>query len=59
MTGPPPAGAAASGMPRYYVTTDHFRPVAEVRDSVTGKVLSTVTLPRRIDPKDVPDRGGR
>ena len=40
VAGPPPAGAAVSGMPPYYVTADHFRPVAEVRDSVTGKVLS-------------------
>ena len=38
-------------MPRYYVTTDHFRPVAEVRDSATGKLLATVALPRTIDPK--------
>lgn len=48
---PPPPSAAAAGMPRYYVTVDHFRPVAEVRDAVTGKVLSMVPLPRRIDPK--------
>jgi hypothetical protein len=48
---PPPARAAIAGMPRYYVTVDHFRPVAEVRDSRTGKVLATVALPRRIDPK--------
>jgi hypothetical protein len=48
---PPPAGAAVAGMPRYYVTVDHFRPVAEVRASATGKVVSTVPLPRRIDPK--------
>ena len=51
MTGPPPATAAVAGMPRYYVTADHFRPVAEVRDSATGKVLTTVVLPHRIDPK--------
>ena len=51
VTGPPPAAPRPSGMPRYYVTTDHFRPVAAIRDSATGKVLSTVTLPRRIDPK--------
>jgi hypothetical protein len=38
-------------MPRYYVTVDHARPVAEVRAAATGKVLSTVPLPRRIDPK--------
>jgi hypothetical protein len=48
---PPPAGAAVAGMPRYYVTVDHVRPVAEVRASATGKVLNTVPLPRRIDPK--------
>jgi hypothetical protein len=48
---PPPAGAAVAGMPRYYVTVDHSRPVAEVRGSATGKVLNTVPLPRRIDPK--------
>ena len=48
---PPPAGAAAAGMPRYYVTVDHARPVAEVRAAATGKVLRTVALPRRIDPK--------
>jgi hypothetical protein len=52
LTGPPPARAAVSGMPRYYVTTDHLRPVAEVRDSATGKVLATVALPRTIDPKE-------
>jgi hypothetical protein len=51
VTGPLPAGDAVSGMPRYYVTTDHFRPVAEVRDSATGKLLATVALPRTIDPK--------
>jgi len=51
VTGPPPATAAMAGMPRYYVTADHFRPVVQVRDSATGKVLTTVVLPRRIDPK--------
>jgi hypothetical protein len=48
---PPPASTAIAGMPRYYVTVDHFRPVAGVRAAATGKVLSTVPLPRRIDPK--------
>ena len=48
---PPPARTAAAGMPRYYVTVDHLRPVAEVRAAATGKILSTVPLPRRIDPK--------
>jgi hypothetical protein len=48
---PPPASAAVAGMPRYYVTVDHFRPVAEIRATATGKILSTVPLPRRIDPK--------
>ena len=47
----PPAAAAVSGMPRYYVIADHFRPVASVRASSTGKLLATVALPRTIDPK--------
>ena len=51
VTAPLPARAAVSGMPRYYVTTDHVRPVAEVRDSATGKTLSVVRLPGGIDPK--------
>jgi hypothetical protein len=51
VTGPPPAGAALSGMPPYYVTADHGSPVAEVRDSVSGKVLSAVPLPQGIEPK--------
>ena len=51
VTGPPPAHAAVSGMPPYYVTTDHGRPVAEVRDSSSGKTLSVVRLPQGIDPK--------
>jgi hypothetical protein len=51
VTGPPHAGAAVSGMPRYYVTTGHFRPVASIRASATGKLLATVALPRTIDPK--------
>jgi hypothetical protein len=48
---PPPVGAAVEGMPRYYVTVDHLRPVAEVRAAATGKILFTVPLPRGIDPK--------
>ena len=48
---PPPANTAVAGMPRFYVTVDHFRPVAKVRASATGKVLTTVSLPSRIDPK--------
>jgi hypothetical protein len=48
---PPPASAAVAGMPRYYVTVDHLRPVAEVRAAATGKTLSTIPLPRGIDPK--------
>jgi hypothetical protein len=51
VTGPPPAGAAASGMPPYYVTADHGSPVADVRDSVSGNTLSAVPLPPGIDPK--------
>lgn len=48
---PPPARAAVSGMPRYYVTADHGRPVGEVHDAMTGKTLSVVPLPGGIDPK--------
>ena len=48
---PPPARAAVSGMPRYYVTADHGRPVGEVRESASGKTLSSVLLPNGIDPK--------
>ncbi len=48
---PPPARAAVSGMPRYYVTAGHGRPVAEVRDAASGKTLSVVPLPGGIDPK--------
>jgi hypothetical protein len=48
---PAPARAAVSGMPRYYVTADHGRPVGEVRDSASGKTLSVVPLPGGIDPK--------
>jgi hypothetical protein len=47
----PAARAAVVGMPRYYVTADHGRPVAQVRDSATGKILSVVRLPGGIDPK--------
>jgi hypothetical protein len=47
----PSASAAVSRMPPYYVTADHGRPVAEVRDSATGKVLSVIPLPAGIDPK--------
>jgi hypothetical protein len=48
---PPPARAAVSGMPRYYATADHGHPVAEVRDSASGKALGVVPLPGGIDPK--------
>jgi hypothetical protein len=48
---PPPAPAAVSGMPPYYITVDHGRPVAEVRDSATGKTLSVIRLPNGIEPK--------
>lgn len=48
---PAPASSADAGMPRYYVIADHARPVAEVRDSKTGKVLRAVPLPPGIDPK--------
>jgi hypothetical protein len=48
---PQRAPAAEAGMPPYYVIADHGRPVAEVRGSKTGKILTAVTLPARIDPK--------
>ena len=51
VTGPPPARAAVSGMPPYYVITNHNRPVAQVRDSSSGKALSVVRLPPGIAPK--------
>jgi hypothetical protein len=51
VTGPPPAQAAVSGMPPYYVSVGHDSPVAEVRDSASGKTLSAVPLPQGIDPK--------
>jgi hypothetical protein len=51
VTGPPPPGAADRGMPPYYVTADHSRPAAYIRDSRTGKILSVMPLPRGIDPK--------
>jgi hypothetical protein len=47
----PPAPAAVSGMPRYYVTADHGHPAAQIRDSATGKTLCVVPLPGGIDPK--------
>jgi hypothetical protein len=36
---PQPRADADAGMPPYYVIADHGRPVAEVRDSKTGKIL--------------------
>jgi hypothetical protein len=48
---PPSPPAAVSGMPRYYVTADHGRPAAQIRDSLTGKTLRVVPLPGGIDPK--------
>jgi len=48
---PPPAAAAVAGMPRFYVTMNYSRPAAEVRAAATGRILSAVALPRRIDPK--------
>ena len=38
-------------MPRFYVTMNYSRPAAEVRAAATGRILSAVALPRRIDPK--------
>jgi hypothetical protein len=47
----PPPSAATEGMPPFYLVADHFGPVADVRDSATGQVTSTVPLPAAIDPK--------
>ena len=51
VTTAPPAPAAARGMPQLFVVADHGRPVAVVRDSVTGRPVSTVDLPAGTDPK--------
>jgi hypothetical protein len=48
---PQPARAADAGLPPYYVIADHNRPVAEIRRSATGKLLSRVPLPPGTDPK--------
>lgn len=48
---PGPAAVADAGMPPYYVVADHGRPVAEVRDAKTGKILTAIPLPPGIDPK--------
>jgi len=47
----PSASGAAQGMPPFYVVTDHFHTAAYVRDSATGRLLSTVRLPAGTDPK--------
>jgi hypothetical protein len=47
----PSVSAAAQGMRPFYVVTDHFRLAAYVRDSATGRLLSTVVLPAGTDPK--------
>ena len=51
VTAAPPAPAAARGMPPFYVVADHTRPVAAVRASATGQIVSTVRLPAGTDPK--------
>jgi hypothetical protein len=51
VTKAPPASAAARGMPPFYVVADHNRPVADVRDSATGRLVGTVPLPAGTDPK--------
>ncbi len=51
VTTPPPAAVAAQGMPPFYVVADLGRPVADVRDSATGRLLSAVRLPAGTDPK--------
>jgi len=48
---PASTAAAEAGMPPYYVVADHLRPVADVRSSTTGKILSSVALPAAADPK--------
>ena len=47
----PSASAAAQGHAAFYVVADHGQPAAYVRDSATGRLLSTVPLPAGIDPK--------
>ena len=47
----PSAGAAASGMPSFYAVADHGQPGIQIRDAVTGRLLSTTALPAAIDPK--------
>jgi hypothetical protein len=47
----PSASAAAQGMPPFYVVADHNQPTAYVRDSASGRLLSTVRLPAGTDPK--------
>jgi CTP:molybdopterin cytidylyltransferase MocA len=51
MVPPPAARAADAGMPEYYVIASHSALVADVRESATGAVLSTVALPGWADPK--------
>jgi YD repeat-containing protein len=51
VTTAPPAAAAARGMPRLFVVADHGRPVAIVRDSVTGRPVNMVDLSAGTDPK--------
>ena len=47
----PSAAAAAQGMPPFYVVADHDQLAAYVRDSASGRLLSTVRLPAGTDPK--------
>ncbi|HEV2377024.1 MAG TPA: hypothetical protein VGS19_33285 [Streptosporangiaceae bacterium] len=51
VTTAPPSQVAARGMPAFYVVADHDRPVAVVRDSVTGRPVSKVRLPAGTEPK--------
>lgn len=46
-----PAAAAARGMPPFYLVAEHSQPVADIRDSATGRLLSRVRLPAGTDPK--------
>ena len=43
--GRPAASRPTAGLPKYYVSVDKTRPVAEIHASLTGRVLGRVALP--------------
>lgn len=45
LPGRPAAARPTAGMPKYYVSVDKTRPVAEIHASLTGQVLGRVALP--------------